>query len=515
MTKLNILVAEDHERWQKALKETLEDLGGEVTVEIAPDYATALHHIKNQKYDLATVDLSLSGAPPVASDTDLLGMELMREWRTGSHNQGCGLIVLTAYPKLTHTREALLKYGAFDFIEKREFDDRTFPRIARAAILAARLKHAAHRQRKILYFTVNFNEESFVGCKMSGPTRSLEYIAKHPPRLNASDLIRRTDDLKMSMLKGDRGRWRPEANSIGNAIYSSLADDQRIVQDLASARVLPDQGKDLWLEFNGPATGLGIPFELLRDGKDTLSLRHILTRRLVHEGLVSYNTDPFHTFVQRLQMNGDELRLLIVGSNSDGRIPGAEAEAKELKINIEKDLDALGIMYEIKALIGKDATYDNVSDALHSGGYHIFHYAGHGRYTDILPEISSLFLLDNGGKPKPMRAADLNQIVKDSQLQFVFLSCCLSARSAEQPGRGDFSGIIEALALASVPTVLGYRWPVEDSSALLLAKSFYESLWRTFSPAESLSEARSDATRGEDGRDDETWLSPVLLVQNR
>src|SRR5258706_9112794 len=180
MSKLNILVAEDKKNWQSALESILKGLGNEVTVEIAPDYPTALRQIKNVKYDLVTIDLKLPSAYPVSDNTDLSGMELMRELHTGSHNQGCGLIVLTAYPTLARTKEAFLKYGAFDFIEKQDFDNREFLDKARAAILDARLKYAVTRMQKRFKFTITFNDESLLGGKMTGPSRGTEYVARNP-----------------------------------------------------------------------------------------------------------------------------------------------------------------------------------------------------------------------------------------------------------------------------------------------------------------------------------------------
>ena len=515
MTKLNILVAEDDEKWQSLPNETLENLSHEVTVEIAPDYASALRHIRNQKYDLATVDLSLSGAPFVSSDTDLLGMELMREWRASNQNQACGLIVLTAYSKNARIRDALLKYGAFDFIDKVDFDNHKFPDLAREAILDARLKYAIKRKQNLFHLTISYNEEYIIGCKIMGPDRTKEYTARHPKRFETSDLIRRADTLNLfTLINGDAGAWRPEAKSIGNDVYKTLSDDPRIMQDIKTAQALAGQTKDLWVEFSGPARGLGIPFELLRDEDDSFCLKHNLTRRLVQDGFISRKTESFPELIRRLQISHEIFRLLIVGSNSDGSIPGAEEEARMLVVNIEKDLQTLGITHQITSLIGKDATLENVKDSLRSGSYHIFHYAGHGRFDDNLPEISGIILLDEG-KPITVSASDLNLWVKDSNLQFVFLSCCLGARSAQQVGRGDFFGTLDALARADIPGVLGYRWTVADTPALNLAKSFYESLWRTFLPAGSLLEARNNIASGKSGRDDETWLSPVLLVQNR
>jgi len=107
-------------------------------------------------------------------------------------------------------------------------------------------------------------------------------------------------------------------------------------------------------------------------------------------------------------------------------------------------------------------------------------------------------------------------VTQDTALQLVFLSCCLGARTADssQVGLGDFYGVLGAIVRADVPTVLGYRWTVADAPAKHLAQVFYETLWRTFSPGEALLQARRSVAMGAHGRDDETWASPVLVVQN-
>jgi hypothetical protein len=94
------------------------------------------------------------------------------------------------------------------------------------------------------------------------------------------------------------------------------------------------------------------------------------------------------------------------------------------------------------------------------------------------------------------------------------LSCCFGARSDSALGRGDFSGMLEAFAQADVPMVLGFRWSVGDDSALSIAETFHSSLWRCLSPGESLLNARRAAAISADGRDDDSWASPVLLMQN-
>jgi CHAT domain-containing protein len=74
--------------------------------------------------------------------------------------------------------------------------------------------------------------------------------------------------------------------------------------------------------------------------------------------------------------------------------------------------------------------------------------------------------------------------------------------------------VLEAVARADVPTVLGHRWRVGDRSARHLALEFYKVLWCAFAPAEALLEARRSITRNDRRRDDDAWAAPILLMQN-
>lgn len=112
-----------------------------------------------------------------------------------------------------------------------------------------------------------------------------------------------------------------------------------------------------------------------------------------------------------------------------------------------------------------------------------------------------------------VKATDLHLSTDRSPLQLAFLSCCLSARTAQEVGYGDFQGVIDGLAQADVPAILGYRWTVGDEAAMKLAQAFYRSLWRTLSPPQALFEARRGAAKGPQARSDPTWASPILLCQ--
>ena len=514
MSKLRILVVEDEEKWREELRQMLADLDDEASVHLAIDYNTALDKINNNIYDLALVDLNLPGDVPKFDDPDAPGLGLLAELRNSQDNQDCALIVLTGYGTTDRIRQALREYNAFDFVEKSLFDDEVFIKTTRAALLDAQLRQAETKYDTRYRLTLEYNQTHLLSSELHGPERRAFYTVDRPEPFDVADLTRRADNLNLLITKGGPDLWRPEARSIGQQVYKILTEERRIFGDLMAARALVERADDLWVQFSGPAMGLGTPFELFQDGQEHLCLNHIFSRRLVESGVqVSRKPEPFHQFIEGLYKQQDRLRVLIVGANSDGNIPAAEVEATILAQEIKADLQHLGLASEITLLTGADAGYTKVREALQDGRYHLFHYAGHGQYDDSLPESSGLILSDSG-KLRRLTASTLNLLLRDTDMRLVFLSACLGARTAGQVGRGDFHGTMSALAQADIPTILGYRWSVADYPAKHLAQTFYQTLWGTFSPGEALLQARRNIAMGEKGFDDDTWAAPVLLMQN-
>jgi CHAT domain-containing protein len=160
-----------------------------------------------------------------------------------------------------------------------------------------------------------------------------------------------------------------------------------------------------------------------------------------------------------------------------------------------------------QAIPALDATYTNLEANLRDG-CHIFHFAGHANYVKSVPEKSVIYLYD-----KEVSAASMKSLLRKRDVRFAFLSCCLGAHVGNGTGRGDFYGFLDALSKTGGQAILGYRWPVNDYSAGLLAEQFYENLFRNFCPAQSLYLAR-DRAASKIGRDEDVWASPILLMQN-
>lgn len=513
MHPLRFLIIENDQRWQRVLRDVLARLGGKVEMSFAATYGEAASHVSSQEFDLATVDLSLLSDPADRQRADDKGMELMGMLRESTLNRRCGLIVLTGYPTTVSMRQALRDYYVYDYVEKDAFDPDRFLALARDALFDKRRLYAEDGLGQSYRLDITLRPEHMLSSELVGPDRQSAYTAEGSTPFDGVNIIRRSDNLNVLLREGGPELWRPEANDIGKAVYRVLASEQQIWGDFKSAQGLAKKAGDLWLRFVGPAPVLGIPFELMRDENDYFGLAHVITRRLIQPTSVhSRKVEPLHAFVGNLRQRNTPLRVLIVGANSDGHIPAVEVEAAELKKLFEDELQRLGIPHEVVLLTGTDAHYDSVRGALSDGRFHVFHFAGHGRYSSRLPEGSGLILSSPSGL-REITAADLNLLCRDTELRLVFLNCCLGARTANQPGRGDFYGALEALARADVPIIVSHRWSVADSPASMMAQVFYRQLWRTLLPAVAMLRTRL-AIMNETGRDDATWASPVILMQN-
>jgi DNA-binding NarL/FixJ family response regulator len=508
MDTLCTLIVEDQKVWRDRIERSLRNLTPSMLFEHANTREQALDLARSRSFDLITMDIALEGDYIDPEEADEAGLEVALAIRQETKNASCALIILTGYSTQERTRLAYRELGVFDFIVKEDFDSRLFVDIARAAIRDSRLKAALDDVNHRYSLRMTLNTKHHIFSELRGPgTRGAD--DKQFDRSIAEDLSRRADTLSW-LIKGGPGLWREEARSIGQALYDLLSSSTGL---LGAARSISRQKKSLWLEFNSPADGLRIPFELMHDNEDHLVQSYIMTRQVLRSApLISTDRSSFSVFFNDLVKRGERLRVLIIGANTDGRIPEAEREASELAEAIEDDLGLIGLDPIVKPLIGSNATYNNVNEALQDGNFHIIHYAGHGRFNDELPEISGLILLDDSGR-RTMTASDLKDLTTDTALQMIFLSCCLGARTNQSVGRGSSHGVMDALVQSDTPTSVGYRWEVKDVPAKRLAMKFYEELWRSFLPGKSLLEARKLVKR-EFGGDDETWASPVMVVQN-
>lgn len=318
----------------------------------------------------------------------------------------------------------------------------------------------------------------------------------------------------------DSAEWKYNAKRIGKDLYRELVDTKSEVSsalNVSFGRVRRNQ--DLRISFKVPRRHLQLPLELLHDD-DWLALKHPLSKYIT--GL-QIKRRPLSASL----WHGQELRVLLVASNVSGRItvsgqqywlgeiPGADAELEEVRALFDRLAGDGQIRFRLEILGTDKATYARVRDELQSGQHHLFHYSGHGFFDRRWPENSSLFFWEagRGSAIRAMTASELKLLIQDSDLHFAYFSCCEGATQAGVAGLldNDFLGIVDASVEAGLPAVLGMRWPVDDGSARVLAREFYDALFREGALDTALLKARQ-AIASRD-RKDITWVSPVLVVQ--
>jgi hypothetical protein len=323
--------------------------------------------------------------------------------------------------------------------------------------------------------------------------------------------------------------WRFEMQEIGSDLFREIVLAHPEVQGGFMAGVgRARRDESLVLTFKCPRELLSLPVEFLyavdfiSDWEDHLALNHPMTK---------YVTGVYfrHRPLPRDFYLNKDVRLLFLASNTHGcvfmsgkegylpKIPGVEEELGELETLLNGLRETGKIHCQFDFMHTADLTYQEAKRLLASNRYDLVHYAGHGAFSSEKVEDSALFFWKDepGSQVIAMTINELKDLVKDTRLRFFYLSCCKGAEVGDelQLLDNDFLGIMDGLVVAKIPAILGMRWPLSDEGAKVLAHAFYETLFQTGAIDLALFNARrAVACRN---KNDETWASPILVLQER
>lgn len=148
------LIVEDDAGWRGILQEILEEAG--FRVRLCGSYGEALGCLRRQKFNLAVIDLSLSGGAtaqrfePHGAHEDLEGSRLLVSVRAA----GTPAIVVSGITAPFEIDRAYQELGVFAYIEKQSFDRRSFfnlVRETRASVTPpGELAQLTEREREVL-----------------------------------------------------------------------------------------------------------------------------------------------------------------------------------------------------------------------------------------------------------------------------------------------------------------------------------------------------------------------------
>ena len=515
---MRVLIVEDSQAYQEALSRILrKHFGDDVSIDQASDYTTAHNSIQSNSYDLVTVDLELpegSVELPVAKSRDY-GMKLLQELHESRDNEYCIRLVITVYSSQEAGR-AQNDYGAFAVLDKHDFDRDAIVDIIKTALFERFIKKIRDLQSKRYLLSSLFTSSHMIGLELHGHNRYQGYTLSDPKSFdNGGNFAGRGDRLNLfftSLSQSvDQQKWREEARSIGRGLYNSLTTVREFNGGLGAARSLPEKDSRLWLRFRGPRPSLDVPFELLHDGVEYLALRYPIYRQILYKESMLRKVMPFHELLQKLRENQEKLRFLLIASSAGGPIGAVDEEVKALKRDLLNNLPRIGIESDIELVSSSEATYEQAESLFRRSRLHIIHYAGY-RYTDEGPtEESCLFFRTENGL-KPMQASTVKTLLRESETHLFYLNLCRGVQTTEQIGHGGFLDLIDNLVQAQLPAVMGHRWAVANAGAKDLALTFYTALFSGLSIQDALFQARTEMAH-KLGRDNETWASPILVVQ--
>lgn len=146
------------------------------------------------------------------------------------------------------------------------------------------------------------------------------------------------------------------------------------------------------------------------------------------------------------------------------------------------------------------------------GDYRILHFATHGLYNDLLPELSALALstFDAAGRPVDgyLRAYEVFDL--ELRADLVVLSACRTALVGG-PGDQGLMGLTEGFLHAGASRIVVSLWDVSDEATEQLMRRFYAALLRDqLPPAQALRRAQLDLQREDRWRAPSYWAGFVL-----
>ncbi len=495
--KPRILVVEDDPHVVVFLTDTLEYMGFDVVV--ARNGADGLKAVKAEKPDLIVLDVMMP---------EMDGYEVCRRLRSDPETRSLPILMLTAKGQLQDKVKGF-DIGADDYLAK-PYDKAEFE--ARVKALLKRSASPPYVTQNDCAITISCQPAHRLSVKSIGIT-TLSAISRGTLDLDIEAFARHADNLPHL-------DWRFNSKQVGKQLYHQIFLNHPELLGSYDQVLGETGGKEELLHFSFESSRdfLRVPVEFLfddvSDAGEYFVLRHSLTRLVTGVRVKRMPLSP--RFFNQLWTAGNELKVLLVASNTDPDIPGVDDEIEALATFVKDAFEAHGISVHLMKIPTKEATYERVRKILHRCEFHIFHYAGHGYFDKQSPETSCLFFWEKEnrqGNIKQMRISELKMLLDTSDLCFAYMSCCLGTKTGEAAKLldDDFLGIADGIIHAGVPASLGFRWPVSDDGAKSIAISFYKSLANQGRADIALLQARRDVAT--QNRDDITWLSPILIMQ--
>ena len=320
-----------------------------------------------------------------------------------------------------------------------------------------------------------------------------------------------------AILRALAPNYRPDAQT--EVLLAPLGDRSRLAEHAGRAladALLADEAVRTQFEV---ALGMAmkarrtLPVELrFGDGCDAIAalpweLLHHQDHFLVAGGTIALSRYPEgHIPPTRVQADLP-LRVLLVLSEPLDAGPTLSQQARHELLHGLRRLDEQGAVI-VDVL--RPPTFQMLTEALTTGEHHLLVFYGHGVYHQGHGHL--LFEDEYGGRAL-VRADELGNIVRNSDVRLVVLGACESAAVAEPGAQNQqaapdvWSGTAPALVRAGVPLAVGMQVVMRVDAALAFFRQFALSIAAGKDVIEAVGDARKPLV---EGKYDHAWFIPAL-----
>lgn len=289
------------------------------------------------------------------------------------------------------------------------------------------------------------------------------------------------------------------AKAFGTRLFKAVftGSVHEVYQDALRSAEREGRGLRILLRLPGVPELVNVPWEYLFDP----SLERFLA--LSADTLVVRYLDTPNQIVPRKVQS--PLRILVMIS-SPREYPQLDVEA-EWKI-LNDALEDLVQRGQVSITRLEQPTLPALQQQLRKDEYHVFHFIGHGTFSDFNQD-GLLLLQDEVGAGEPVSGHYLGTLLHDEKsLRLAVLNACEGARtSASDP----YAGTAQQLVLRGVPAVVAMQFEVSERTAVTFSNEFYRSLADNYPVDAALTEARKAIyTQGQDIE----WGIPVLYMRS-
>jgi CHAT domain-containing protein len=253
-----------------------------------------------------------------------------------------------------------------------------------------------------------------------------------------------------------------------------------------------------------------VPFELAGTGNQEEYMRDVYpVARKLH--VPQQHRDPNRSLKPRVP-SAPRVLLLVADVHGELRKHGRTfkgektvnlAALRHLADERERLITLHGIEKINVVELKQGSALKTLSDALKAGPFDVIHFTGHSVKSDVGSEVFLALPGNRYGRILAFSADDFARLAAEADARLVILSSCENCSSRA----------LLRMAAFGVPSVIGFRWPVDDSDAaeftpMLHRKLFVDGLAVAHAFYEALIEIKTPAS------DWLTRFSPILMLQN-